>query len=134
MSMMEICRQFKFEAAHRLPNVPRGHKCGRLHGHSYRVEIHFVGSVCEKLGWVCDFAKIDERWKTCHEKLDHVCLNEVSGLENPTSENLAKWIWEAMSGSIEPEAHSAIWLLKVVVSETSRSSVTYRGPAHDYGL
>src|SRR3954471_863290 len=82
----EIFREFTFEAAHRLPNVPEGHKCARLHGHSYRVEVRVSGEVGTETGWVVDFAEIKAAFRPLHETLDHHYLNEVHGLENPTSE------------------------------------------------
>src|SRR5437762_2735443 len=81
------------EAAHRLPRVPTGHKCARLHGHSYRVEVHISGPVNPEYGWVTDFADIKAAFAPVHETLDHRYLNEIEGLENPTSENLARWVW-----------------------------------------
>src|SRR5207248_4151098 len=93
---MEIFKEFTFEAAHRLPHVPPGHKCGRLHGHSYRVAIHLEGPVDEGRGWVRDFGDIKCRFSPLLECLDHNYLNEVEGLENPTSEHVAAWIWERL--------------------------------------
>ena len=90
---MDIFKCFNIEAAHRLPNVTPGHKCERLHGHSYRVEIHVRGSVGDKTGWVIDFADIENAFRPIFEQLDHHYLNEVEGLSNPTSENIARWIW-----------------------------------------
>src|SRR5690606_7061145 len=90
---MEIFKSFTFEAAHRLPNVPAGHKCGRLHGHSFEVTLHIGGSVETTTGWVMDFADIKRAFAPLYEQLDHNFLNEVDGLSNPTSENLARWIW-----------------------------------------
>jgi 6-pyruvoyltetrahydropterin/6-carboxytetrahydropterin synthase len=112
---VRLRREYCFEAAHRLPLVPEGHKCARLHGHSYRVEIHVEGPVGED-GMVVDFAVLDEFWVPLQEVLDHRLLNDVKGLENPTSENLAIWIWEHLH---------LPWLRRVVVSETPRSSVEY---------
>lgn len=89
---MEIFREFSFEAAHRLPNVPPGHKCARLHGHSFRVEIGVEGEVDQETGWVCDFSDIRNAFSPLLHQLDHQYLNEIEGLENPTSENLASWI------------------------------------------
>src|SRR5215210_5178212 len=94
--MMEIFKEFTIEAAHRLPNVPAGHKCGRLHGHSFRVEIYLKGSVREDSGWGMDFADIKEAFQPFYEQLDHNYLNEVPGLSNPTSENIARWIWRRL--------------------------------------
>ena len=117
---MEIFREFTFEAAHRLPNVPAGHKCARLHGHSYRVEVHVRGPVDAELGWVMDFGDLKAAFARLHERLDHHYLNEVAGLENPTSENLARWIWDRLSPDLP--------LSVVVVRETCTSGCVYRGP------
>jgi 6-pyruvoyltetrahydropterin/6-carboxytetrahydropterin synthase len=87
---MEIFKQFTIEAAHWLPNVPAGHKCGRLHGHSFRITVHLLGPVDPHLGWVIDFAEIKTAFAAIEDQIDHRCLNEVAGLENPTSENLAR--------------------------------------------
>lgn len=108
------------ECAHRLPNVPEGHKCARLHGHSYRVEVHVRGDVDPATGMVVDFADISAAFEPVHRLLDHHYLNEVEGLSNPTSENLASWIWERMAGRTT--------LAKIVVRETCTSGVEYRGP------
>ena len=91
---MECFREFTFEAAHRLPHVPEGHKCGRLHGHSYRVEVHVGGEVDPSTGMVLDFAGISAACQPVRERLDHYYLNDIDGLANPTSENLARWIRE----------------------------------------
>lgn len=117
---MEIFKEFTFEAAHRLPNVPEGHKCARLHGHSFRVEIHVRGPVHPELGWVIDFADIKDAFKPFYDRLDHYYLNEVEGLENPTSENLARWIWERVQPSLPG-------LSRVVVRETCTSGCVYEG-------
>ena len=90
---MEIFKEFTIEAAHRLPNLPAGHKCGRLHGHSFRVEIHVRGSVVDSVGWVIDFAEIKKAFQPLHDELDHSYLNDIDGLANPTSENLSRWIY-----------------------------------------
>ena len=88
---MRICRQYKFDSAHRLPFVPEGHKCSRLHGHTYILEVFVEGEINDK-GWVIDFADIDSVVKPIIKQLDHFYLNEISGLENPTAENIAVWI------------------------------------------
>lgn len=116
---MHIFREFRFEAAHRLPHVPEGHKCARLHGHSFRTEIHVSGAVAEDSGWVMDFQEIKDAFAPLHEQLDHHYLNEVAGLENPTSENLARWIWTRLDGVLP--------LAEVVVRETCTSGCIYRG-------
>ncbi|MYB09775.1 MAG: 6-carboxytetrahydropterin synthase QueD [Acidimicrobiia bacterium] len=117
---MEIFKEFTFEAAHRLPNVPEGHKCSRLHGHSYRVAIHVEGPVDDQAGWIIDFADISCAFKPLHHRLDHYYLNEIEGLENPTSENLACWIWDRLEGYLPG-------LSQVVVRETCTSGCVYRG-------
>jgi 6-pyruvoyltetrahydropterin/6-carboxytetrahydropterin synthase len=117
---VEIFKEFTFEAAHRLPNVPADHKCARLHGHSYRVVIHLDGPIDESAGWVVDFADIDCAMRPLLDRLDHYYLNEVDGLENPTSEVLARWIWEHL-GSTLPG------LSQVDVRETCTSGCSYRG-------
>lgn len=117
---MEIFKVFKFDAAHRLPNVEQGHKCSQLHGHSFRVQIHIQGSVDPRSGWVMDFADIAEAFKPLHDQLDHKYLNDIDGLDNPTSENIAKWIWKHL--------HSALpQLSKIVVQESPESGCIYRG-------
>lgn len=117
---MDIFKEFTFEAAHRLPHVPAGHKCGRLHGHSFSVAIHVSGPVGEHTGWVMDFADIKARFKPLWEQLDHFYLNEIPGLENPTSENIARWIWERL----KPELPQ---LSQIVIRETCTSGCVYRG-------
>jgi 6-pyruvoyltetrahydropterin/6-carboxytetrahydropterin synthase len=117
---MEIFKEFIIEAAHKLPHVPPGHKCGRLHGHSFRVEIHVRGPVDQKLGWVVDFADIKCAFKPIEEQIDHRYLNEIPGLENPTSENLAQWIWERMKIKLPT-------LSKVVLRETCTTGCIYEG-------
>jgi 6-pyruvoyltetrahydropterin/6-carboxytetrahydropterin synthase len=116
---MDVFREFTFEAAHRLPRVPDGHKCGRLHGHSFRVEIHVGGPVDPSSGMVIDFAEIKCAFQPLHDRLDHHYLNEIDGLFNPTSETLARWIWEHLAASLP--------LIKVVVRETCTSGVVYEG-------
>ena len=119
--MLEIWKEFGFEAAHRLPNVPDGHKCARLHGHSFRVEVHVAGPPDPTLGWVMDFAELKAAWKPLHDALDHRYLNDIPGLENPTSEVLAIWLWERLAPSLP-------MLSKIVVRETCTSGCVYRGP------
>jgi 6-pyruvoyltetrahydropterin/6-carboxytetrahydropterin synthase len=92
---LEIFKAFTLESAHRLPNVPEGHKCARVHGHSFRVEIHVRGPLDPRLGWVMDFADLKAAFEPLFRQLDHQYLNDVAGLENPTSENLARWIWRS---------------------------------------
>jgi 6-pyruvoyltetrahydropterin/6-carboxytetrahydropterin synthase len=117
-----LTRRFQFEAAHRLPRVPPEHKCARLHGHSFQIELELLGPVDPELGWLMDFADIKTAWGPLHEALDHRYLNEIEGLSNPTSEVLAAWIWERL----EPRLP---WLRAVSVAETCTSRATYQGPA-----
>lgn len=117
---MDVFREFTFEAAHRLPNLPEGHKCRRLHGHSFRVEVHVGGSVEAESGMVLDFADIKAAFRPLWTQLDHNYLNDVEGLANPTSENLAVWIWDRLAGDLP--------LSRIVVRETCTSGVEYRGP------
>lgn len=117
---MEIFKEFTFEAAHRLPNVPPGHKCARLHGHSFRVEVHVAGPVQPDFGWVVDFSEIKAAFAPLHAVLDHNYLNEVEGLSNPTSEVLARWIWKKLRERLPG-------LSKVLVRETCTSGCVYRG-------
>ena len=95
---MIIWKEFTFDAAHKLPNVPAGHKCGRMHGHTYRVRVEVSGAVGEWSGWVADFADIKEAVGPVLKMLDHSALNDFAGLENPTAENLAVYLW----GRIKP--------------------------------
>jgi 6-pyruvoyltetrahydropterin/6-carboxytetrahydropterin synthase len=117
---MDIFKVFTIEAAHRLPHVPEGHKCARLHGHSFRIELHLSGPVDPHAGWVMDFADVKAAFKPIYERLDHHYLNDIPGLENPTSERLAAWIWD--------QAKPVLPLLSaVVVHETCTSGSRYTG-------
>lgn len=117
---MEIYKQFSIEAAHRLPNVPAGHKCARLHGHSFLVSIHVEGPVGDHSGWVMDFSDIKCAFEPLYRQLDHHYLNDIEGLENPTSENVARWIWEKLKPRL-PE------LSAITINETCTSGCVYRG-------
>jgi 6-pyruvoyltetrahydropterin/6-carboxytetrahydropterin synthase len=117
---VEIFKTFTLESAHRLPNVPAGHKCARVHGHSFRVEVHVGGPVDPHLGWIMDFADLKGAFEPLFEQLDHRFLNDVPGLENPTSENLARWIWRNLKPSL-PQ------LTRIVVHETCTSGAVYAG-------
>ena len=117
---VELVKEFRFEAAHLLPNVPAGHKCRRLHGHSYRVEIKVEGEIDEKLGWLIDYAEIKTAFEPLWNRLDHFYLNEVEGLENPTSEVLAVWLWDRLKPALP-------MLTEVVVHETCTARCAYRG-------
>jgi len=121
---LKIFREFRFEAAHRLPSVPEGHKCGRLHGHSYRCIVEVTGVPGEVSGWIMDFADIDAATAPLRAELDHHYLNEVPGLENPTSEVLARWVWRRLV-SVLPG------LSQVTVRETCTSGCSYTGDEAD---
>jgi len=117
---MDVFRVFQIEAAHRLPHVPEGHKCARMHGHSFRIEIHISGPVGQETGWVMDFADLRRAFQPLFDQLDHHCLNDINGLENPTSENLARWIWVRLLPDLAQ-------LSKVVVQETCNAGCIYTG-------
>jgi 6-pyruvoyltetrahydropterin/6-carboxytetrahydropterin synthase len=118
--VVELFRDVTFEAAHRLPNVPAGHKCARLHGHSFRVRLVVRGPVDPHTGWLMDFAELKAAWQPLDARLDHRYLNEIPGLENPTSEVLARWIWRELRPAL-PQLHA------VEVRETCTSGCVYRG-------
>jgi 6-pyruvoyltetrahydropterin/6-carboxytetrahydropterin synthase len=122
MEAMEIFKEFTIEAAHWLPNVPEGHKCRRLHGHSFHIAVHVSGALDERLGWVMDFAEIKTAFQQIENEIDHRCLNEVEGLENPTSERLAQWVWERLRPRLPG-------LSRIVVKETCTSGCVYAGEA-----
>lgn len=116
----EIYKDFHFEAAHRLPHVPAGHKCARLHGHSFHVRIYVRGETGVHSGWVLDFADIKTAFAPLLDQLDHYYLNDIAGLENPTSEHIARWIWERLLPAL-PQLHA------VEIRETCTSGCIYRG-------
>lgn len=117
---VRLFRELRFEAAHRLPRVPAGHKCARLHGHSFKIELGIYGPVNPETGWLIDFGELDALWQPLHDLLDHNYLNDVPGLENPTSEVLASWIWERIKPAL-PE------LERVIVHETCDARCEYAG-------
>ena len=118
---MDIFKLFRIEAAHRLPNVPPGHKCARLHGHSFADELQVSGEPGAETGWVMDFAEVKQAFQPLYDRLDHHYLNDIEGLENPTSEQLAIWIWQRLKPAL-PQ------LSCVTVHETCTSGCRYRGP------
>ena len=117
---VRLVKSFDFEAAHWLPSFPDGHKCRRLHGHSFRVEVVVAGEVEESRGFLMDYGDIKAAIAPVREKVDHRCLNEVAGLENPTSEVIARWIWRELKPSLP-------LLAEVVVHETCTSRCHYAG-------
>ncbi|GAB4200796.1 MAG: 6-carboxytetrahydropterin synthase QueD [Wenzhouxiangellaceae bacterium] len=117
---MDIFKIFYIEAAHHLPNVPPGHKCRRLHGHSFRVEIHISGELNAHTGWVADFADIKAAFQPLYDQLDHHYLNDIEGLDNPTTEVLARWIWQRLQPRL-PQ------LSKICIQETCTAGCVYSG-------
>lgn len=115
-----IFKDFQFEAAHRLPHVPAGHKCGRLHGHSFMVRLELTGEIDQQTGWIVDFSDISKAFKPLWQQLDHHYLNDIEGLENPTSEVIARWIWHKMK-PILPQLSS------IMIKETCNAGCIYRG-------
>ena len=118
----DIYKIFRIEAAHRLPNVPPDHKCARLHGHSFRIEVRLRGEPDPVTGWLMDFADLNRAFAPVFDVLDHRYLNEVPGLENPTSERLAEWVWQRLRPALP-------LLLEVTVAETCTAGARYQGPA-----
>ena len=117
---MRLEKTFRFEAAHLLPHVPEGHKCGRMHGHSFKVTVVVAGEIGEESGWVMDYGVIRDAFAPLDAQLDHHLLNKIDGLENPTSEVLTKWIWNRLITSL-PQ------LFEVAVEETCTCKCVYRG-------
>jgi 6-pyruvoyltetrahydropterin/6-carboxytetrahydropterin synthase len=116
---MRLERSYRFEAAHFLPKVPPGHKCARMHGHSYAIDVAIEGETDPERGWLIDFADIDDAAMPLVRQLDHQILNEIDGLTNPTSELLAAWWWQRLA--------KVLPLVEIVVSETPTSRCIYRG-------
>ena len=117
---MQVFKEFQIEAAHLLPNLPEEHKCRRLHGHSFQILVTVEGDLDPKYGWVIDFADIGKAFRPLFEMLDQRYLNDISGLENPTSENLARWIWSRLVNVLPG-------LTSVQVKETCTAGCIYRG-------
>ena len=120
---MTIYKEFTIEVAHQLPRAPIGHKCRRLHGHSIRIEIHVSGAVNQERGWVIDYGDIKEAFTPIHDALDHRFLNDIEGLENPTSESICRWIWDRLQQTLPA-------LSRIVVHETCTTGCIYEGDIH----
>ncbi|HCS26341.1 MAG TPA: 6-carboxytetrahydropterin synthase QueD [Spongiibacteraceae bacterium] len=118
--LVEVFKEFSFEAAHRLPQVPADHKCSRLHGHTFYVRLSVSGELNPDMGWLMDFADIKSAFQPIYDRLDHYYLNDIPGLENPTSENLAVWIWQELKPRL-PQ------LSAVEIRETCTSGCIFRG-------
>ncbi len=117
---MEVFNVYYIEAARRLPNLPASHPCSNVHGHSFRLEIFVTGPINPVKGWVIDFADLDAAFEPLRTQLDHRYLNDIPGLENPTSERMAEWIWHQLKPGLPG-------LSKLVVHETHRSGCVYMG-------
>lgn len=117
---MQIFKTFTFDSAHFLPNVPEGHKCKEIHGHTYRMIVYIEGPLDEHIGWVADFADIKKAIEPIVKTVDHKLLNELPGLENPTCEKIAVWLWDRIKEKIPS-------LAKIELHETPTSGVIYTG-------
>lgn len=118
--MVELVKEYRFEAAHRLPNVPAGHKCARLHGHSFCFEVQVRGPVDARTGWFIDYGVLDEVVRPLVQRLDHTNLNEIEGLANPTSEVLARWLFDRIRTEVPA-------LVAITLYETADARCIYRG-------
>ena len=116
---MIIFKAFSFDAAHSLPKVPEGHKCRRVHGHTYHLKVFIEGEPNER-GWVMDFADLKAAVKPVIDRLDHQYLNDIEGLENPTAEIIVTWLWDAIKAKV-PQ------LKRLELNETPTSGVVYEG-------
>src|SRR5215213_3595059 len=117
---MEIYKEFSFDSAHFLPNVPVGHKCREMHGHTYRLKVFIKGGLDPKLGWIMDFKDLKEALIPVIDQLDHKLINNIKGLENPTAENITVWIWHQIKPSLP-------LLSRIELYETPTTGVIYNG-------
>lgn len=117
---VRLTKDFRFESAQTLPKVPAEHKCGKMHGHSFKLEISVEGEVDPETGWFYDHAKISEAMKPLIEQLDHAYLNDIPGLENPTIEIMCAWFWEKLAPQLPG-------LAQIVIHETPSARCSYRG-------
>jgi|APLow6443716910_1056828.scaffolds.fasta_scaffold146545_2 6-pyruvoyltetrahydropterin/6-carboxytetrahydropterin synthase len=117
---VRLVKEYRFEAAHRLTRVSDQHPCGRMHGHSYRVELALEGAVDPAVGWLIDFGEIDGAWVPLKKRLDHAVLNDLPGLDNPTSENLTRWIWDELVTALPMLSRVTLW-------ETADARCEYEG-------
>lgn len=121
MPQLQIYKTFTFDAAHRLTGVPPGHKCSAMHGHGFEIEVHLKGEMDPQTGFVMDFNDLSRVCEPILKQLDHAILNEIDGLENPTSENMSVWLWNLLKPQLP-------LLVQLVIKETPRSGCIYRGP------
>lgn len=117
---MQIYKEFSFDSAHFLPNVPDGHKCKEMHGHTYRLKVFIQGELDPKLGWIMDFKELKDALLPVIDQLDHKLINNIKGLENPTAENITVWIWEQIRPSLP-------LLSRIELYETPTTGVIYEG-------
>ena len=117
---MEIYKEFSFDSAHFLPNVPIGHKCREMHGHTYRLKVFIKGALDPKLGWIMDFKDLKEALLPVIDQLDHKLINNIKGLDNPTAENITVWIWQQIKPSLP-------LLSRIELYETPTTGVIYSG-------
>jgi len=117
---VQLTKTFTFEAAHHLPSFPEGHKCRRMHGHSFRVDVVVEGDIPDGQHHLLDYGDMKQAFAPVEDALDHRCLNDIDGLENPTSEMIARWIWERLAPALP-------LLTEVHVHETCTSRCVYRG-------
>lgn len=115
-----LYREFTIEAGRYLPAISADHPCARMHGHTFVVQVHVMGPVQKDTGWIMDFAELDDKIQTIREELDHKVLNDVIGLENPTTELMARWIWDRLARDLSG-------LSKVVIQENPQSGCIYTG-------
>lgn len=114
-----VWRRYRFQAAHRLPHVPVGHKCGRMHGHGFAVILHAIQGPAEGDRRI-DYDHLDDLWSPLAAQLNYRCLNEVPGLENPTSEMISSWLW----ARLKPALPALSW---VTVYETASCGAMFDG-------
>ena len=117
---MEIYKEFSFDSAHFLPNVPVGHKCREMHGHTYRLKVFIKGELDPELGWIMDFKDLKEALLPVIDQLDHKLINNIQGLQNPTAENITVWIWQQIKPSLP-------LLSRIELYETPTTGVIYSG-------
>jgi len=117
---VELSRRYDLSAAHHLPHAPKGHKCRGLHGHSYQIEVVVRGEIDPRTGWLMDYAEIDRHVQPLLDELDHRALNDIPGLENPTSEIFCGWLWKRLKDPLPG-------LERVSVAETGATACHYYG-------
>ncbi len=117
----EFSQQFILHSAHFLPHVPEGHKCGRLHGHNFKIIFKWEGNPATELQ---EYEHLFEQFQPLYDRLHRRLLNEIEGLENPTSENLSSWLWEKLKTAIPS-------LTSVTVYETDSVGSLYSGKLWD---